>query len=75
MVDPSIKELTKSFKSKTKNNRERYNEFLYHCWIVFEKKIKSNKSDKNKNKYSIMRDNTLKYLIANETAVTLELSK
>ena len=74
-MNPDIKELTKSFKSKTKNNRERYNEFLYHCCIVFEKKIKSNKSDKNKNKYSIMRDNTLKYLIANETAVTLELSK
>ena len=67
--------LINTFESKTKNKKDRYNEFLYYCYCSFNKKIKSKKSDKFKNKYSIMRDDTLKYLIANEKTVTLQLSK
>ncbi len=74
-MEKSIKDLTKSFDSRTKNKSEKYREFLYHCWCTFEKQIKSKKSDKSKNKYIIMRDNTLKYLIANEKAITKELSR
>jgi len=74
-MDSTVKDLTKSFESKTKNKNERYREFLYYCWSIFDKQIKSKSSGKIKNKYSIMRDNTLKYLIANEKAITLELSK
>ena len=43
--------------------------------MTFNKKIKSKKSEKFRNKYSIMRDETLKYLIANEKKIVLKLSK
>jgi len=74
-MNPDIKKLMKNFESKTKSKKERYNEFLYYCFMSFDKKVKSKSSGKSKNKYSIMRDNTLKYLIANEQAITAELTK
>tara|TARA_B100000029_G_C17351003_1_gene878894 strand:- start:63 stop:287 length:225 start_codon:yes stop_codon:yes gene_type:complete len=74
-MNPLLKDLVKNFESDSKNKKERYNEFLWYCYSTFDKKIKSKKSDKFKNKYSIMRDDTLKYLIANEKRITLELSK
>tara|TARA_B100001250_G_scaffold397339_1_gene404347 strand:- start:343 stop:567 length:225 start_codon:yes stop_codon:yes gene_type:complete len=70
-----IQDLTKSFESKTKNKNERYNEFIYYCYCTFDKKISSKGSDKIKNKYISMRDNTLKYLIANKKDIITELSK
>ena len=70
-----ISDIIRSFESRTKNKRERYKEFCAHCWYVFDKQIKSTKSGKLINKYSIMRDNTLKYIVANEKAITAELSK
>ncbi len=74
-MNPNIKELTKSFQSKTRNKKERYNEFLYHCWCVFEKQMQSKKSKRMINKYNIMRKNTLRYIIDNEKSVTFEISK
>ena len=70
-----VQDLTKSFESKTKNRNERYKEFIYHCYCTFDKKINSKMSDKIKNKYISMRDNTLKYLIANKKDIITELSK
>jgi len=70
-----IDDIIKSFQSRTNNRKERYKEFCAHCWYVYDKQIKSTKSDKLINKYSIMRDNTLKYLIANEKKITLEISR
>ena len=74
-MNPDIKKLMKNFESKTKSKKVRYNEFLYYCFMAFDKKVQSKSSGKSKNKYSIMRDNTLKYLIANEKAITAELTK
>tara|TARA_B100001996_G_scaffold364200_1_gene333017 strand:+ start:220 stop:438 length:219 start_codon:yes stop_codon:yes gene_type:complete len=70
-----IDDIIKSFQSRTNNRKERYKEFCAHCWYVYDKQIKSTKSDKLINKYSIMRDNTLKYIVANEKKITLELSR
>ena len=70
-----IKDLIKTFEPDSKNTRERYKEFLYHCYMTFDKMIKYTSSDKIINKYNIMRDNTLKYLIANEKKIALELSR
>tara|TARA_Y100001970_G_scaffold188770_1_gene229618 strand:+ start:3142 stop:3369 length:228 start_codon:yes stop_codon:yes gene_type:complete len=70
-----VKDLIKGFEPTSRSSKEKYNEFLYYCFMTFEKKIKSKSSGKSKNKYSIMRDNTLKYLIANEKAITAELTK
>ena len=74
-MEKFIKDLIKSFESDSKNTRERYQEFLYHCYMTFDRMIQSTSSDKRINKYSIMRDNTLKYLIANEKKIALELSR
>ena len=50
-MKPEIKELVKSFKSKKKNERERYNDFLYHCFMAYHDKVKPKLPDKVKNKY------------------------
>ena len=75
MINPNIKELTKSFQSKTRNKKERFREFCAYCWCVYDKEIKSKKSKKMINKYNIMRKNTLRYIIDNEKSVTFEISK
>ena len=74
-MNPFLKDLIKTFECDSKNSKERYNEFLFYCYMTFNKKIKSKKSEKFRNKYSIMRDETLKYLIANEKKIALELSR
>ena len=74
-MNPFLKDLVKNFECDSKNSKERYNEFLWYCYSIFEKKIKSKKSEKFRNKYSILRDNTLKYLITNEKKITLEISR
>lgn len=70
-----LSDIIKSFESRTRNKKERYKEFCAHCWYTFDKHIKSTKSDKLINKYSIMRDKTLKYIVANEKTITLELNR
>ena len=70
-----IKDLIDSFESDEKNKGRRYREFLYHCFTKFEKEIKKIKSKKIINKYIIMRNNTLSYLIQNEKEITLKLSR
>ncbi len=70
-----IQDLMDSFQSDEKNLGKRYREFLYHCFIKFEKQIKKIKSKKLINKYITMRNNTLSYLIHNEKEITLKLSR
>ena len=70
-----IKALMDSFESDEKNLGKRYREFLYHCFLKFEKQIKKSKSKKIINKYITMRNNTFSYLIQNEKEITLKLSR
>ena len=70
-----LSDIIKSFNSRTRNKKERYKEFCAHCWYTFDKEIKNTRSDKMINKYSIMRDNILKYIVANEKTITLELNR
>jgi hypothetical protein len=70
-----INDLLKSFESKNKNRNEKFKEFVYHCYCTFDKKINSKSSEKIKNKYISMRDNTLKYLVANKKDIITQLSK
>ena len=70
-----IKDLMDSFDSDEKNKGRRYREFLYHCFLKFEKQIKKIKSKKIINKYITMRNNTFSYLIQNEKEITLKLSR
>ena len=70
-----IEDLIDSFDSDEKNKGRRYREFLYHCFLKFEKQIKKIKSKKIINKYITMRNNTFSYLIQNEKEITLKLSR
>ena len=70
-----IEDLIDSFDSDEKNKGRRYSEFLYHCFLKFEKQIKKIKSKKIINKYITMRNNTFSYLIQNEKEITLKLSR
>ena len=70
-----IDQLIDSFDSDEKNKCRRYREFLYHCFLKFEKQIKKIKSKKIINKYITMRNNTFSYLIQNEKEITLKLSR
>ena len=72
-MNSEIKKLMKNFKSKSKD-KDKYNEFLYYCHQAFDSK-KYKKSKKMINKYDILRQDLLRYLIANETAVKAELNK
>ena len=71
----NIEKLMYSFESNEKNKGKRYREFLYHCFMKFEKQMKKIKSKKLINKYITMRNNTLSYLIHNEKEITLKLSR
>ena len=70
-----IEDLIDSIDSDEKNKGRRYREFLYHCFLKFEKQIKKIKSKKIINKYITMRNNTFSYLIQNEKEITLKLSR
>ena len=70
-----IEDLIDSFDSDEKNLGKRYREFLYHCFLKFEKQIKKIKSKKIINKYITMRNNTFSYLIQNEKEITLKLPR
>lgn len=75
MVNPHIKELMNSFESSTKNRRQRYNDFLAHVYLVFDKNISLCKTDKEMNKYKKMRNGVLSYIVANEKAIRSEICK
>ena len=74
-MDPTIKKLMKNFASDSKNSKYRYNVFLFYCYQCFNKKGKSKKSKKLINKYDNDRHKLIQYLIANEKAITAELTK
>ena len=71
----TIDQLIKSFESKTKSKKERYNDFLFHCFQLFEKLINDKKNKRKKDKYVIMRQNLISYLIANERNITSKLCR
>tara|TARA_R100000734_G_C3241248_1_gene45849 strand:- start:10 stop:240 length:231 start_codon:yes stop_codon:yes gene_type:complete len=71
----NVNDLIDSFHTDEKDKGRRYREFLYHCFMKFEKQMKKIKSKKLINKYITMRNNTLSYLIHNEKEITLKLSR
>ena len=69
-----IKNLIKTFESDNKG-KKRFNDFLQYCFISIKNPKKNSKSKKIINKYDILRQDLIKYLIANEKEITAELSK
>ena len=70
-----INDLINSFEPKSKNRKQIFNDFLYHCFVTIENVISLEKRKRNKDKYVIMRQNLMNYLIANERKVTPKLYK
>lgn len=71
----TIDQLIRSFEPKSKNRKQIFNDFLYHCFVTIEKLINSEKRKRKKDKYVIMRQNLINYLIANERQVVTKLCR
>ena len=64
-----------SFESKSKNKKKVFNDFVYHCYMVFEDLIKKKKHKRHKDKYNITRQKLINHLIANEKTITMKLCR
>ena len=74
-MNPQIDELLQSFETKTKAPGFRYNEFLAHVYLVFDKQIAMCRTDRMMNKYKKMRMQVLSYIVANEKSIIKRLNK
>jgi len=74
-MNPQIDELLQSFESTTKITKGKYNEFLAHVYVVFDKQITLCRTDRMMNKYKKMRNSVLSYIVANEKSIIKKLSK
>ena len=70
-----INKLFDSFETKSKNQRQRFNDFLYHVFVSFEKIIDGKKHKRKSDKYKQMRQKIINYIIANEKTIMLKLSR
>ena len=75
MMNPQIDELLQSFESSTKRTKGKYNEFLAHVYLVFDKQITLCRTDRMINKYKKMRIEVLSYIVANEKSIIKRLNK
>jgi len=71
----TIEQLIQSFEPKSMNRKQIFNDFLYHCFTTIDQVITSEKRKRKQDKYIIMRQNLINYLIANERKVTPKLYK
>ena len=69
----TIHQLIRSFEPKSRNRKQIFNDFLYHVFTTIERVIVSEKRKRKQDKYIIMRQNLINYLIANERKVTSKL--
>jgi hypothetical protein len=68
MID-YIKPLIEKFKGK------KFNDFFEYVYLTFQKEIDLKKKKQDKDKYIKIRQSILKYIIANERAISVELNK
>ena len=74
-MNSQIDELLQSFETKTKAPGFKYNEFLAHIYLVFDKQINMCRTDRMMNKYKKMRIEVLRYIVAHEKEIIKRLSK
>mgnify|MGYP003135592070 FL=1 len=73
-MNKELKQLIKNFESDS-TGKERFSDFIIHCYHAFDDRSNSKKSGKSINKYDILRQHLINYLIDNERAITIELSR
>ena len=71
----NIDDLIKSFETKSKKDKDIFDDFLLHCYYSFDKMINSKKHKRKSDKYSILRQQLINYLIDNRRSVIMRLSK
>jgi len=64
-----LKTLIKDFKGKD------FKDFVAYVYITLDREIDSSKKKQDKNKYIKIRQSILKYIIAKERAISIELNK
>ena len=74
-MDKIIKEIFNSFETSSKIPKQRYNDFLTHTYMMFDKKISLCKKSSEMNKYKKMRNYLLQYMAKNEKIITAEICK
>ena len=74
-MNSQIDQLLQSFETKTKAPGFRYNEFLAHVYLVFDKQITMCRTDRMMNKHKKMRIEVLRYIVAHEKEIIKRLSK
>lgn len=74
-MNPQILELIQSFETDAATPRKKYNDFFTHVYYVFDKRISLCKTKAMMNKYKKMRMSVLRYIVANERAITTEICK
>ena len=73
-MNKELKQLLKNFESNS-TGKERFSDFIIHCYHAVDERANSKKSGKSINKYDIMRQHLINYLIDNERAITIELCR
>ena len=73
-MNKELKLLLKNFETNS-TGKERFSDSIIHCYHAFDDRVNSKKSGKSINKYDIMRQHLINYLIDNERAITIELSR
>ena len=71
----NIDDLIKSFETKSKKDKDIFNDFLFHCYSSFDKVVKLKKHKRKSDKYSIIRQKLINHLIANEKTITMKLCR
>lgn len=74
-MNPQILELIQSFETDAKIPKRKYSDFLAYVYYVFDKRISLCKTNAAMNKYKKMRMSILRYIVANERAITTEICK
>ena len=74
-MNPQVIELLQSFETDSKTLNAKYNDFLAHVYMTFDKKISLCKTDKEMNKYKKIRNDILRYIAVNERAIRSEICK
>ena len=74
-MNSEILDIVNSFESSSKIPNYRYKEFLLYVYKTFDNKINSTKQESIKNKYIKIRQSAIRYIVANEKAITSEICR
>ena len=69
------KSLSKAYKAVKGTSKEVFKDFVSYFYFTVDDKINSIKQKSMKNKYIKIRQNAIRYIIANEKAITSEICK